>query len=274
MEKSISLENQNLASFFNSSANCRVLREDRNKLLLKTNDPENELFIKIFKYPELISSRFQHGRFSGGGLELNNCFKLVQRGIRTPEPVGSAVKRNWFGFPVQSLYAARWVKNSLPLPDYMARGHKGHLESSFSMVRFVENLGAFAGTINRQGIYTTDFNVTNFLVKQVFGSPEKHEEFFLVDYERLFFKKRVKLKQALLGLSQLGAHLASLDQALILPFCRGYAGVYPVKIPFNTFNYLVTRAAIEKKEQWEKNIDKKFDRIAQTMALQFSSKDK
>ncbi len=264
---------QNLACFFDRPSNCRVLQEDRNKVLLKTEDPENALFIKIFKYPELIASRFQYGRFSGGNLELKNCFRLARKGIRTPEPIGSAVKRNRLGFPVQSLYAARWVKDSFPLPVYMDRGLAGRLSSGFSMERFVENLGVFVGKINRQGIYSTDFNVRNFLVTQRTESEKNgSEEIFLVDYERLFFRREVKLKGALVGLSHIGAHLVYVDPELIFPFCTGFVRQYSIGIPCKAFADLVMTASLKKKEQWDRGIAKKFDRIARHMSQKSSSK--
>ena len=266
-------EKQDLRSFFDHPPNCRVLQEDANKRLLRTCDPGNELFIKIFKYPKLFASRFQYGGFTGGAKEFKTCVKLSQKGIRTPKPIGCAVKRNMFGFPVQSLYAARWVTDSHPLPVYIDRGQAGRLSTQFSLDRLVENLGAFAGNIHRQGVYSTDFNVRNFLVTKGRDLQKESDTFFLVDYERLFFKHKVNLRRALVGLSHIGAYLISVDQALIPTFCRGYVGKCPVETSHDAFLDLVMQAALKKKGQWDQAIEKRFDRIARHMSGQSLSKD-
>ncbi|MFH2057843.1 MAG: lipopolysaccharide kinase InaA family protein [Pseudomonadota bacterium] len=253
--------NDGLKKYFYDHVDCTILRNDRNKTILRTNHSDNQLFIKIYHYPDFIASRFQHKRFAGGPLEFKLCKKLRHFGVKTPEPVGACVKRNGFGLMQKSLFASRWLNDSVPLSKYLPL-LKTETDPSLDRLRaLTENLGRFVGYINSKHIISSDFNVSNILVRK----KECMEEFYLVDYERIFFKHTYELSNCLLGLSQIGAFLIRLDQCLIHHFCSGY--IMAVKdIDLNRLEDILLAASIKKKDQWEMNMDKRFSQIANQLS--------
>jgi len=250
-----------LKKYFNDHSDCTILRKDRNKTLLKTNGPDNKLFIKIYNYPDFIASRFQHKRFAGGPLEFRLCKRLGHLGIKTPEPVGACVKRNRFGLMQKSLFVSRWLNDSIPLSKYLPLLKTKTDPSMDRLSTLAENLGQFVGYINSKNIISSDFNVSNIL----FRKNEDIEEFYLVDYERIFFKQTYQLSNCLLGISQIGAFLIRLDQRLIHHFCCGYT--LAVKdISLDRLEDILLAASIKKKDQWEMNMDKRFSQIANQLS--------
>jgi hypothetical protein len=253
-----------LQRFFWDQQDCSVIRQDPYKRLLRAHNQgkdNQDLFIKIYRYPHLFHSRVVDWKLVGGGHEYRKCLKLNSLGIATPEPIGFATDRNFIGYPKQSLYASKWLNDSQTL-DAMVRNVNDHRRiSKQSWQVFLYELGRFVGSLNHQLINAKDLNTKNLLVR---WPAERPPRFFLVDYERVTFLRTYDLSKFMKGLSQLGAGLIPGLEDAVEWMCRGYVSMVP-GMDKDALVQQVTEASRLKLRQWQEEIDGMFSSIGDRM---------
>lgn len=214
-----------LARLFDDQSGCIILRHQRSKVILRAlslEDGEADLFVKIYRYPDVrLRVMALLGR-NGAQRELDHCRRLQRLGIPVPEPVG-ALEETWWGMPVRSLYAARWVSGATSLRQVLRdiRPDRGDAGDRLRQLAFAS--GRFLGELHRMGVACLDLNSGNLLVS---SGPRETPRFLLVDYERIAFDAAVVARKRLDALSQLGAALLPALEDAPRHLCRGYVAGY------------------------------------------------
>jgi len=253
-----------LAQFFTNRQDCRILRRDAYKVLLRAHDqgPQGQdYFVKIYRHPHLFHSRVIDWKLVGGGQEYRMCKKLRSLGIATPEPVGFATDRNWAGYPRQSLYASIWLQDSHTLDAILRGQHARARIDASGWQQFIGALGRFVGRLQLKLVNAKDLNTMNILVM---WPPGDKPRFFLVDYERTVILRKYDLARFMNALSQIGAGLIPVFEGDIEQLCKGYASVVD-HIDARDLTRQVRAASREKSCLWQQEIDGLFDAIGQRM---------
>jgi len=249
-----SSNNEALKRFFVDRQDCNILREDKNKALLRVHhwgEEKIDLFVKIYKYPHLIHSRIHSWNIMGGAYEYKVCRKLQQLQIPTPEPIGYAVEKNAIGYPIRSLYAAEWLHQTITLGSFTRNGHRGIPIKEDRWPELFMDIGRFVGTLNRKLVNAKDLNVTNILIQY---KPDTPPNFYLVDYESIVFLKKYDLSKCMKGLSHIGAFFLPRFDDAILWICKGYISMISELDLENLVNQ-VTENSRYRLQKWKKKID-------------------
>ncbi len=254
VKKNVASNNNALKHFFVDTQNCDILREDKNKRLLRAHGwGENriDLFVKIYKYPHFIHSRIHNWHVMGGAYEYKVCRRLQRLQIPTPEPIGYAVQKNLIGYPSRSIYAAKWLHHTKPLGSLVRNGARGISIKKERWPDLLMDIGRFVGTLNRKLVIAKDLNVSNILTRWESASPPS---FFLVDYESIVFQKKYDLSKCMKGLSHIGAFFLPIFGDAIIWMCKGYIAMIP-ELELNRLVKQVTDSSIYRIRKWEKKID-------------------
>ena len=257
-QKTNGWRDQSLISFFHDQTGCSILRKDRNKILLRAHGGRTaDLFIKIFLYPNL-HSRVQSCRLLGGGQELNICRRLRSLGVPTPDPVGYAIERTWFGWPRRSLYAAKWVNDAHTLQDLIIHNNDwGEEDRSDQLGDLTLALGRFVATLHDKGVVPKDLTAGNLMVRQLTGG---RFEFLLVDYERIRFWRRVPRSKCLKSLSQVGAFLLPFFADAARSLSRGYVEIRK-DLDLHELSVQVKQHSQDQMKMWLSKTDDRFSKI-------------
>lgn len=253
-----------LASFFHDHRGCVVVRKDRNKLLLRSRASSShnaDLFVKIYLHPSLRSRVQASCRRAGGARELNVCRRLRSLGVLTPEPVGSAVDRTWFGLPRRSLYAARWIGDAHTLQDLISHEYDRKQNGSEWFGDLTVAVGRFIATLHKKGVVPRELNAANLLVRCLNG---RGFEFLLIDYERIAFSRRAPISKCLTALSQVGASLLPVASNAPRQLSLGYTQICEA-LSLETLVREVDRSIWRRREMWARGLDERFSKIAKTL---------
>lgn len=257
-------EDRPLASFFHDRRGCAVVRKDSNKVLLRVSGgvgDNADLFIKIYLHPSLCSRVQACWRRAGGARELNVCRRLRSLGVPTPEPVGCAVERAWFGLPRRSLYAANWIGDAVTLQDLISHEYDRKQDRNEWFRDLTVAIGRFIATLNKKGVVPRELNAGNLLIRRLNG---RRFEFLLLDYERIAFLRRPPLSKCLTALSQVGAFLLPVAANAPRQLSVGYTQIYD-GLSLETFVHEVDRSIRRRCEIWTRGLDGRFSKIAKSL---------
>ena len=262
-----------LASFFNDHRGCVVVRKDRNKLLLRSRASSShnaDLFVKIYLHPNLRSRVQASFRLAGGARELYVCRRLRSLSVLTPEPIGCALKRSWFGLPLHSLYAARWISDAVTLQDLIFHEYDGEETRNELFGNLVVAIGHYIATLNKKGVVPRELNAGNLLVRRL---DSRSFEFILVDYDRVSFSRRAPLSKCLTALSQVGAFLVPVAGDVPRQLSLGYTQVYQ-GLDLKALTREVDLSISRRRKLWARGLDEKFSNIAKALRSHLKTSDR
>ncbi len=270
--------NSALAKYFDDLTGGVIIRQDEDKIIVKIPADKNgtaALFVKIYIH-ESLRSRLRNvlnGK-TAGKRDHQVCLSLQALGIRVPKPVGYCDDQTNILAAGKSLFAAQWLdgKSLAALIQRKSRqtDFKGEAGAKENDSRLMEKnnfstlctrLGGFVATLHNKGVYSKDLNVGNVMI----GTENKGlPEFFLLDYENVWFKKQVGRNKSLNNIIQVCAALMQVNESAYEDFSSGYAKARP------QFNILELKGYIREKAKrlqvlWKEKIDGNFDKIAEAL---------
>ncbi|MHC4456581.1 MAG: hypothetical protein ACYS0I_05710 [Planctomycetota bacterium] len=278
-----------LSSFLDDNRGCIVIRKDTEKQILKvpaTVSGGPTLFVKIYTFSH-FGTRLRNflGSRKSGIKDLRTCKKLKGLGVPVPAPVGACADSFLAGFARRSLFAAKWMVDAVSVRDLILDqvSRQWPREAVIPIKRednlgdeirndicvfgrdqffkFNFDLGAFIAGIHKCGIYTNDMNPGNILVQLPINSELG---FLLVDYEGIFFKKKVPKKKCIANLTQIAAFMSHTDEDASRVLCGGYA---EENRRFNReeITEIVEIRAKELQKIWKKKLNDKFNKISRKL---------
>lgn len=216
---------RSLKSFFWDQSGCIVIRTDANKTILGVParlNGEYELCIKIYHF----SKWYLRLRAMWLGLDARRDMRIARQlqnlGIQTPKPIAALVQPTGLCLHRQSLYAAKWLKQTRTL----ARLLKDIPRDSNATLRSVRSLivavGRFVALLHKKGVRTKDMNPGNLLIQQL---KQDNFKLFFIDYEHVRLVKFVPLEMRLKNLAQIGVSLIPVLENYDCALCEGYAQI-------------------------------------------------
>lgn len=183
----------NLIKEFNSDIGTVFGNGDRNTI--KLFELRGKMInIKSFKVPHLINKiAYKYLRKSKARRSYEYAILLLEKGIRTPQPIAFLEKFNWIGL-LDSYYASEHLDAELTfrelveIPDY-----PDHEDILRQFTRFCFDL-------HEKGIEFMDHSPGNTLIKKV---ADNQYEFFLVDLNRMNFHESMDFDLRMKNLSRL-----------------------------------------------------------------------
>lgn len=122
---------------------------------------------KPFNAIRRISRRFRRTKAERA---YHNGLKLIELGVKTPEPLAYVEKHNWWGALVDSFYICRYQELQ-------------SLESVMSDPKALDAFADFAARLHSLGILHHDLNKTN-----VCFNPQKPYDYWVIDINRMNFR--------------------------------------------------------------------------------------
>ncbi len=255
-----------LASFFDNHKGCRIIRKDRNKILLKVQTVvtgKSGLFVKIYMCPTWWKRIKAHLQLSQGLHDLRICQQLQSLGVPVPAPVGALEEQARFGYPKRSLYACQWIENATSLQNMVVEMYLKRTGERELLHKLNVATGYFIAELHRKGVIPADLNSGNLLVKQS-GSDKESFEFLLIDYERIFFSKTILPKQRLANLVQIAAFMLPSAEKAPWSLCLGYTQVHK-EFDKEILAIKVNELARKRRAYWKRQVDERFRNIAKNM---------
>ena len=179
----------------------------------------------------------------------------------TPEPVGCALKRSWFGLPQHTLYAARWISDAITLQDLIFKEYDGEETRNELFSNLGVAIGRYIATLNKKGVVPSELNAGNLLVRRL---NSRSFEFILVDYDRISFSRRAPLSKYLTALSQVGAFLLPVSGDVPRQLSLGYTQVYQ-ELDLEALTREVDHSIKRRRKMWARGLDEKFSNIAKAL---------
>ena len=198
---------------------------------------------------------------------MQNCLKLQSLGVLTPEPIGYVVDKTWFGLPRRSLYAAKWIEDSVALDRFEMKKQLAPNEPIIFFRELLTAIGKYIARLNQKKIIPYDLNAGNLLVKR---SEKDCYRFYLVDYERISFPDKVSKKAIIVGLSQMAAFFLPRCKSAVEYICKGYT----TALPHIDLAELIDKVDVQARyrtAKWEKKLDQQFTLIAAQIAKEKSN---
>jgi tRNA A-37 threonylcarbamoyl transferase component Bud32 len=130
---------------------------------------------------------------------------LRVRNISTPESIALIEnKKGWF--VKECVYIYKYIGDACPLNNYILKIFSEKTQASEKKKKtFVSKLAQYIRSIHSKGVYHSDLKSNNILVTEK-GNDDW--SFYLVDLDRVFFKKRLSLKKKVNNLAQINASVA------------------------------------------------------------------
>lgn len=174
-----------------------VIHSGRNRLhrVTRAGPGLEDIVVKRFPVSQPIKRLVYALRSSKAQRSFDNASRLLQLGIRTPEPL-AAVEVWRGGLPVASYYCSRWLDHSALARDLKAPGDPCAWDTIWA-------LGGFVGCLHDLGVVHNDLTAANVLVEKDASAPAG-VVFALVDLNRMWFCP-VGLRMGVVNLVQLGS---------------------------------------------------------------------
>lgn len=249
-----------LAGFFSGVNGGVVIRQDRRKLILRSDDPPGigmPLCIKIYLQQGLLPALRETLTRSAGERSIANCRRLADAGIHVPEPYGAAIERGPFGLLSRSLAATQWIGDMASLRDHTIPLFGTVSDGDPSVAALARSLGAFVAALHERGIWVSDLNSGNLLVRR---RQDGTFSVILVDHDDIAFPGTVYEKQRLANLSQVAALLLPLGSGTPEQVCAGYAPVAGTADAAALARDVSARAAAVL-VRWKRDLDARFSRV-------------
>ena len=147
--------------------------------------------------------------------EIHNALRLKDRDILTPEPI--FLREEKFGKSIA--VAFRFIDGAQSADAFFYSQNMGVIERRI----FIKQLGAFVGKIHKKKIFHKDLKCANILVRKI-----NHDffQFFLVDNDRILFKKNLKPYDIIFNLAQINASFfRDITEKDRVTFLRAYASL-------------------------------------------------
>jgi len=159
-----------------------VIYDQRNKLKVYTQGTL-KIIVKRFRLPLLIN-RIVYAwlRPSKAKRSYKYAFRLLEKGISTPDPIACLEDKSG-GLLGYSYYVCIYENEASHIREEMTN------ETIDSL--FLKDLAHFIAKIHNQGILFRDLSPGNILFKKT----EKGLHFFLIDINRMSFKKSISIKK-------------------------------------------------------------------------------
>jgi 3-deoxy-D-manno-octulosonic acid kinase len=188
----------------------------------------------------LVVRQYAHGglfAFLGGKLFLSagrmrNEFATAiyarRRGVPTSAPVALRIERTRGPFVIAH-YVSERIADTVNLLD-LAEGRSADGIATGPRRRLAEAAASAIAAMHDAGIYHSDLNLTNVLVRDAFGRPEV----FVIDFDKAKLMGHLSLEQRMANLMRLdrstvkwAASRRAAHTADRLRFLRAYLGRYP-----------------------------------------------
>ena len=282
---------QVFSKIINNYRECIVLRKDEEKVILKVTREVSggkELFVKIYLFPNRWKNFYKFaGLRKGGFRDYRVCKKLKSLGVPVPDPVGSYGDPWIPGFPRRSLFASKWIEDSVSIPNLMGGLISGesklddqilprkkekivyedknkdssHLLSSGDLKKLSNSLGEFIAFLHKKRIYCKDLNAGNILVRI---SENSHFHFLLIDYEGISFIRPISKRRKISNLSKIAAIMSVVDENASHNLCQGY-GKIQRQVDLKELTFEVEKKSKRLNKNWKKNLDNNFEIISRKL---------
>jgi tRNA A-37 threonylcarbamoyl transferase component Bud32 len=189
---------------------------------LKDSRQKYSVVIKRYKNVKIgdwVSSLFKRSKAEK---EWKVLTALYNKNINVPEPILMAEKR-WFGFLVENILIIKAVKNTKDLLDCVKQGDIKQKGFKFNK-KVIKQLACFIKQIHNAGLFHKDLHASNILF------DIKKNKFYLLDFHRACFKKKLKQAQILIDFAYLNASIGIyLNKQDMLYFINEYNLEYTTK---------------------------------------------
>jgi len=270
---------------------CIVIRKDEEKVILKVTREVSggkELFVKIYLFPNRWKNFYKFaGLRKGGFRDYRVCQKLKSLGVPVPDPVGSYGDSRIPGLPRRSLFASKWIEDSISVQDLMIRHFSvesnaddqilprkkkkivyedknkdsSHLLSGDDLKKLSNSLGEFIALLHKKRIYCKDLNAGNILVRI---SENSHFHFLLIDYEGISFIRPISKRRKISNLSQIAALISVVDENASHNLCQGY-GKIESQVDLKELTFKVEKKSKRLNKNRKKNMDNNFEIISRKL---------
>lgn len=160
------------------------------------------LCVKGYRFlgiPYALKNLFRKSRAMKSWIAANG---LMIRGIETPVPQ-AIVERKWGPFIVESFFITRWLQDATQLNNYVQTLYGSN--SIQKKEAFIKTFAQVIQKLHRQGIYHADLKSNNILVTEL---RDDRWGFYLIDLDRVLFKKTISFYQRANNLAQINASVS------------------------------------------------------------------
>lgn len=212
---------------------------------------ENKLCIKEFKNNNILKqfretfclSRARKAWYAANG--------FIVRNHTTPTPV-AMLEQNQFGLVKSSFLITQYIDNAIPSYIYVNQTFNLPLTSQKHLFAnkktFTENLAISFRKLHQSNIYHADLKGGNVLVKE---TGENSRNFFYVDLDRVFFKKKLPHYNIHKNLTQLNASLPnSFSFTDRIRFFKTYYNIKKLSKKDKSLINKIVKASIKRKHFW------------------------
>jgi tRNA A-37 threonylcarbamoyl transferase component Bud32 len=252
---------RSLARFFHDPGGSVVLRQDRGKLILRSDAVPGigvPLLIKIYRQGSAVERLCESLTRSRGERSLAVGRRLAERGVPVPEPYGAATERGRSGLVARSLVATVWRGDMTSLRDLAIAVRRGNGEDRHDVRLLCRTLGRFVAGLHERGVWAPDMNTGNFLVRRQGAGPY---EIMLVDHDDVRFARSITRKRRVTNLSQLAAALLALEDGAPSDICEGYCADGERTKDNDDLARAVEVRARAVLDRWERGLAGRFERI-------------
>jgi len=168
-------------------------QRERNQIRLIDFNGET-INVKSFKKPNFINKIvYRHFRKSKAKRSFQHANILLQNQIGTPEPIAFVEKFDFFGL-TESYYLSQHLNYDLTFREISQ--NFSYTDSENILKQFTH----FCYKLHQKGIEFLDHSPGNTLIKKL---TEKQYNFYLVDLNRMRFRKKMNFKTRIKNLSRL-----------------------------------------------------------------------
>jgi len=192
----------------------------------------------------LFFSRSKKAWYAGNGFVVRNC--------PTPVPI-AMVEKTGRSLVKSSFILTEYINDAIPSYIYVRDSLEyvcNKAENSFASKRtFIETFARSFSNLHKSNIYHADLKGGNVLVKEI----NNHEwEFYYVDLDRVFFKKKIKKNCIIKNLIQLNASLPNaFSFADRMRFFKSYSNLTRLTVNDKSIIREIVKASIKRNHFWD-----------------------